>query len=122
MSLFHYISLFNLVHNIYDSYVFGVIGCSSYYIKYNSCFSNGHIKVTQLLLSKSGIDMNKAVGEGSTSMTALRAAAMAGHAPCVQLLLSMSDIDIHQADTHGNTPLLYEAAKHGHVDVVRLLL
>ena len=78
----------------------------------------GYEKVVQVLLGKTGIEINKATSKGNTPLIM---AALQGHDKVVELLVEKNGIQINKANNYGATPL-YLAAKCGHKKVVNLLL
>jgi ankyrin repeat protein len=79
----------------------------------------GYLKVCELLLSHSAIDVNTFDNLGKT---ALMNTSRNGHSEVVRLLLSHNDIDVNIPNNiYGMTALMY-ASHRGHSEVFKLLL
>jgi len=79
----------------------------------------GHAGITAVLLAEGEAD---AFFPATNGRTAAMEAAKGGHTACLELLLDMGGIDVRQAnDLDGTHPML-EAAAHGHLDAMKVLM
>ena len=86
----------------------------------------GHLKVVEVLLLHSQIDINMqsikvSEYQGVSGVTALICASWRGNTEITKLLLNQSNIDVNKADNNGRTAL-YTASQSGYPEVVRLLV
>ncbi|TIT78461.1 MAG: ankyrin repeat domain-containing protein, partial [Mesorhizobium sp.] len=80
---------------------------------------NARMAALEALIAYPAIDVNS---RNKWKSTPLSLAAAKGHLECIQALVKHPQIDINaRADYYGRTALI-EAARNGHLDVVRLLV
>lgn len=80
--------------------------------------SGDHSKVTELLLKRHDIDVNRKNNRGRTP---LLQAVYDNHITILEQLLAHHDVDINCRDKYGQTPLM-AASKYGHEKALKILL